>query len=55
MLAKHLRKRVSDIYNPMNMGYIRPMASNTSSLDGLDAHGATIDELAAIKTATCTI
>ena len=49
MLAKHLRKRVSDIYNPMNMGYIRPMASNTSSLDGLDAHGATIDELAAIK------
>lgn len=33
----------------MNMGYIRPMASNTSSLDGLDAHGATIDELAAIK------
>lgn len=49
LLAKHLKKRVSDIYCPMNMGFIKPMASNTSSLDGLDAHGATIDELAAIK------
>lgn len=49
LLAKHLKKRLSDIYCPMNMGFIKPMASNTSSLDGLDAHGATIDELAAIK------
>lgn len=49
LLSKHLKKRLSDIYCPMNMGFIKPMASNTSSLDGLDAHGATIDELAAIK------
>ena len=33
----------------MNLGFIKAMASNTSSLDGLDVHGATIDELAAIK------
>lgn len=49
MLSKHLRRRVADMYNPLNMGFIKPMASNTSSLDGLDVHGATIDELAAIK------
>lgn len=49
LLSKHLRKRMADIYNPMNMGFIKAMASNTSSLDGLDVHGATIDELAAIK------
>ena len=49
MLSRHLRRRVADIYNPMNMGFIKAMASNTSSLDGLDVHGATIDELAAIK------
>ena len=49
MLSRHLRRRVADIYNPMNLGFIKAMASNTSSLDGLDVHGATIDELAAIK------
>lgn len=49
LLSKHLRKRQSDIYNPRNYGFIKAMASNTSSLDGLDVHGATIDELAAIK------
>lgn len=49
LLSRHLRKRVADIYNPANMGFIKAMASNTSSLDGLDVHGATIDELAAIK------
>lgn len=49
LLSRHLRKRVADIYYPANMGFIKAMASNTSSLDGLDVHGATIDELAAIK------
>lgn len=49
LLAKHTRKRTSDIYFPLNMGYIKAIASNTSSMDGLDVHGATIDELAAIK------
>lgn len=49
LLNKHLRRRVADIYNPMNMGFIKALASNTTSLDGLDVHGAVIDELAAIK------
>ena len=31
------------------MGYIKPLASNTNSLDGLDTHGGFIYELAAIK------
>lgn len=49
LLSKHLRKRTADIYFPMNMGFIKALASNTSSMDGLDVHCATIDELAAIK------
>ena len=49
LLYKHLRRRVADIYNPMNLGFIKALASNTTSLDGLDIHGAAIDELAAIK------
>ena len=49
LLNKHLRRRVADIYNPMNLGFIKALASNTTSLDGLDIHGAAIDELAAIK------
>lgn len=49
LLNKHLRRRVADIYNPMNLGFIKALASNTTSLDGLDVHGAAIDELAAIK------
>ena len=49
LLNKHLRRRVADIYNPKNMGFIKALSSNTNSLDGLDVHGAVIDELAAIK------
>lgn len=49
MLSKHLRKRASDIYFSVNMGYIKALASNTNSLDGLDLHCCVIDELAAIK------
>lgn len=49
LLNKHLRRRVADIYNPHNLGFIKALASNTTSLDGLDIHGATIDELSAIK------
>lgn len=49
LLNKHLRKRQGDIYNPMNFGFLKALASNTNSLDGLDVHCATIDELAAIK------
>lgn len=49
LLSKHLRKRTADIYFSKNMGYIKALASNSNSLDGLDIHCATIDELAAIK------
>ena len=49
LLMKHTDKRASDLYYPKNLGYIKPLASNTNSLDGLDVHGAVIDELAAIK------
>lgn len=48
-LSKHIRKRVSDLYFSHNFGFIRPLAGNTNSLDGLDAHGVVIDELGAIK------
>jgi len=49
MLRKHIRKRMSDLYFSYNMGILKPLASNSNSLDGLNAHGVTIDELAAIK------
>ena len=49
LLSKHIKKRASDLYFALNMGYIKALASNTNSLDGLDVHCATIDELAAIK------
>lgn len=48
-LAKHIKKRTSDLYFAQNMGFIRALASNTNSLDGLDVHGGVIDELGAIK------
>lgn len=48
-LRKWIRKRASDLYCDINYGYIKAMASNSNSMDGLDAHGAVIDELAAIK------
>lgn len=49
MLSKHIRKRASDLYFKYNFGFIKALASNSNSLDGLDVHGAVIDELAAIK------
>lgn len=48
-LKKHVRKRVADLYFSGNMGFIKALASNSNSLDGLDAHCAIIDELSAIK------
>lgn len=49
MLSKHVKKRASDLYFHHNFGFIKALASNVNSLDGLDSHCATIDELAAIK------
>lgn len=48
-LAAAIRKRQSDLYFALNMGVIRVLASSVNSLDGLNAHGILIDELAAIK------
>lgn len=48
-LSNAIKKRASDLYFPGNFGFIKALASNSNSLDGLDAHGAVIDELAAIK------
>lgn len=49
MLSKHIRKRAADLYFSHNMGFIKPLAANVSSLDGLDTHCAIIDELSAIR------
>ena len=49
MLKKHIQKRTSDLYFAYNMGFIKALASNYNSLDGLDAHCGVIDELSAIK------
>ena len=48
-LSKWVRKRAADLYCDINYGFIKALASNSNSLDGLDVHGAVIDELAAIK------
>ena len=48
-LKQFIRKRASDLYCSLNYGFIKALASNSNSLDGLDAHGAVIDELSAIK------
>ncbi len=49
LLSKHIKKRASDLYFKANFGFIKALASNSNSLDGLDVHGAVIDELSAIK------
>lgn len=48
-LARHVRKRVSDLYCDLNMGSIKALSANTNHLDGLDISGAIVDELAAMK------
>ena len=49
LLKKHIKKRAADLYCELNMGFIKALASNANSLDGLDTHCGVIDELAAIK------
>ena len=49
LLKKHIRKRAADLYFPKNFGFIKAIASNSNTMDGLDVHGAVIDELSAIK------
>lgn len=47
-LSKHLRKRASDIYFPMNEGIIKPLASDVKKLDSYNSSAVIIDELGAI-------
>ena len=49
LLSLHVKKRANDLYFKPNFGFIKALASNSNSLDGLDVHGAVIDELSAIK------
>ena len=49
LLSKHIKKRAADLYFKNNMGYIKAISSETSSMDGLDVHCAIIDELAAVR------
>lgn len=49
LLSANVRKRASDLYFDGNFGFIKALASNSNSLDGLDVHCAVIDELSAIK------
>ena len=48
-LRQYVKKRAVDLFYPKNYGYIKALASNSNSLDGLDVHCGVIDELAAIK------
>ncbi|MDD9148150.1 terminase large subunit [Sporolactobacillus sp. CQH2019] len=48
-IRRHLRKRQSDLYSSFNLGSIKALASNTNTLDSLNASAVIIDELAAIK------
>jgi len=48
-LSRNIKKRQSDLYFAYNLGFIKALASNSNSLDGLNGHLITIDELSAIK------
>lgn len=47
-LQRYAHKRAEDVYCARNLGYIKPLTSQTRNLDGLDVHFAVIDELSAI-------
>lgn len=48
-LSKYIRKRKTDLYFEATFSHIEALASDSNSLDGLNAHFVTVDELAAIK------
>lgn len=48
-LRKWIRKDIKGLAIDWNFGFIRALASNTKSLDGLDVHCGVVDELAAIQ------
>jgi len=48
-LSKHLKKRKSDIYFPLTFSKFEALASESSTLDGLNSHAVIIDELHCIR------
>lgn len=44
-----IKKRQSDLYCLSNLGFIKPLASDSNTLDGLNSHCVIVDELHAIK------
>lgn len=49
LLSKYIRKRQSDMVFEPNFSKLQSLASESSTLDGLNSHFVVIDELAAIK------
>lgn len=47
-LTKYLKKRKSDIYFPLTMSKLMPLAKNSNTLDGLNSSMVIIDELHSI-------
>ena len=50
LIARHVTKRTDSLSCDLNMGYIKPLAANTSHLDGLDVHCGVLDEIHAMTT-----
>ena len=48
LIARHVTKRTDSLSCDLNMGYIKPLAANTSHLDGLDVHCGILDEIHAM-------
>lgn len=47
-IQRYAHKRAEDVYCAKNLGFMKPLTSQTRNLDGLDVHFAVIDELSAI-------
>lgn len=48
VLQRYAHKRADDVYCKRNLGYMKPLTSQTRNMDGLDVFFAVIDELSAI-------
>lgn len=48
-IAELIKKRQSDLYCSRNFGFIKPLASDSNTLDGLNSHCVIVDELHAIR------
>lgn len=49
LLNKYIRKRQTDLFFAPTFSKLQSLASDSNSLDGLNSHFVTVDELAAIK------